>query len=587
MQPVDFTTIKGVCWELQQDWLPARLEQIYQRDRYTLALALRTLQGRGWLTLSWHPQAARLHMGDPPPRLPDTFAFSKQLLSQLKGLALCSIEPITPWERALDLQFAPRPQEPALWHLYVEIMGKHSNVILVNQANQIVTVAHQVGQGQTRIRPIQTGQPFSPPPPLQEAIPRLEESFEGWQEQVSLIPGPIAKMLLKTYRGVSSALARSLVQAAELDPQQPTTSLTETDWQRLFQVWQAWLQALATDSFQPTGTGDGYTVLGQLLSPQETQAYIPLLGGARGGSIQSVLNTYYTGQLNRQQFQQLRHQISQKLQNHLNKIRHKAQGFGQRLDQSRGADRYRLQGDLLMAHLHRWQPGMEEIQLTDFETEEPIAIALNPEKNGVQNAQALYKQHQKLKRARLAVEPLLAAVNQEVAYLEQIETSLGELPTYQESGDLLTLEEIRDELVEQGYLKLPDWRGRKGNPDSGTDFYQYRSPSGFELWVGRNNRQNDQLTFRVANDYDLWFHTQEIPGSHALLRLVPGSVPEDADLQYAANVTAYHSRARHSPQVPVIYTKPRHVYKPKGTPPGMVIYKQEQVIWGQPQAVME
>jgi predicted ribosome quality control (RQC) complex YloA/Tae2 family protein len=230
---------------------------------------------------------------------------------------------------------------------------------------------------------------------------------------------------------------------------------------------------------------------------------------------------------------------------------------------------------------------MEEIQLTDFETEEPIAIALNPEKNGVQNAQALYKQHQKLKRARLAVEPLLAAVNQEVAYLEQIETSLGELPTYQESGDLLTLEEIRDELVEQGYLKLPDWRGRKGNPDSGTDFYQYRSPSGFELWVGRNNRQNDQLTFRVANDYDLWFHTQEIPGSHALLRLVPGSVPEDADLQYAANVTAYHSRARHSPQVPVIYTKPRHVYKPKGTPPGMVIYKQEQVIWGQPQAVME
>jgi predicted ribosome quality control (RQC) complex YloA/Tae2 family protein len=112
---------------------------------------------------------------------------------------------------------------------------------------------------------------------------------------------------------------------------------------------------------------------------------------------------------------------------------------------------------------------------------------------------------------------------------------------------------------------------------------RYQSPSGYEILIGRNNRQNDFLTFRMAGDYDLWFHTQEIPGSHALLRLPAGSVPEEADLRAVADLAAYYSQARQSEQVPVVYTQPKHVYKPKGAKPGMAIYKQETVIWGRPQ----
>jgi predicted ribosome quality control (RQC) complex YloA/Tae2 family protein len=119
-----------------------------------------------------------------------------------------------------------------------------------------------------------------------------------------------------------------------------------------------------------------------------------------------------------------------------------------------------------------------------------------------------------------------------------------------------------------------------------TNFHRYRTPSGFEVLIGRNNRQNDQLTFRVAGDYDLWFHAQEIPGSHLLLRLEPGAVPEEADLRFAANLAAYYSRARQSDQVPVVYTEPKHVYKPKGAKPGIAIYKQERILWGQPQDVI-
>ena len=114
MQPVDYTTLTAACSEIRERWLPARIEQVYQRDRYTIALALRTLNQRGWLDICWHPQAARLCIGSPPPRTPDTFTFSQQLLHQLSGLALVASNPIAPWERVVDLQFARRPGEPAL-----------------------------------------------------------------------------------------------------------------------------------------------------------------------------------------------------------------------------------------------------------------------------------------------------------------------------------------------------------------------------------------------------------------------------------------------------------------------------------------
>ncbi|HEY9797538.1 MAG TPA: NFACT RNA binding domain-containing protein [Leptolyngbyaceae cyanobacterium] len=588
MQPVDFTTLTAACCELRSDWVPGRTEQVYQRDRYTIALALRTLKSRGWLTISWHPQAARICLGDPPPKTPDTFTFSDQLRHQLSGLALVAIDAIAPWERVLDLQFARRPGDPAIFHLYVEIMGKYSNVILTGADNLIVTAAHQVSNQQSSIRPIQTGQPYEPPPSLTGNFPSLSESPERWQERASLVPGALQRQLLKSYRGLSPALVRSMVQAANLDPDQPTESLTTSDWQKLFHRWQEWLQTLGIgelgvpspqspvpspqspvpNPFQPGWTDQGYTVLGWgMIKPAK--------------NLQSLLNNYYTAELNQQDFAQLRHQLSQKLGNILEKLRQKASTFTERLQQSDQADQYRQQADLLMAHLQNWEPGMKTITLLDFETSKPVTIPLNPEKNAVQNAQVLYKRHQKLKRARNAVEPLLKEVQAEIQYLEQVEASLTQLDAYKAPEDLQTLQEIREELIQQGYLDAPEQRSRDVRDVS--EPYRYQTPSGFELLIGRNNRQNDQLTFRTAGDYDLWFHTQEIAGSHVLMRLQAGTIPDEADLQFAADLAAHYSRGRQSEQVPVVYTEPKYVYKPKGAKPGMAIYKQERILWGRPQ----
>ncbi|NJK37393.1 MAG: fibronectin/fibrinogen-binding protein [Oscillatoriales cyanobacterium RM2_1_1] len=585
MQSVDLTTLLAACAELRAEWLPARLEQVYQRDRLTISLGLRTLHHRGWLDISWHPQGARMCIGDSPPRKPDTFTFSDQLRHQLNGLALVAISAISPWERVIDLQFAKRPGEEPLWHLYVEIMNKYSNVVLTESDNTIVTTAHQVSAQQSSVRPIQTGQSYEFPPSLTDPIPSLQESQASWQERVSLIPGALKRQLFKNYRGLSPALVTEMIQAAGLHPEQPTDSLNDADWAALFDRWQDWLRALERQDFSPHWTATGYGVI-PWHSTRFAPTPSPFPSQPSPQTIQELLNTYYTTHLNQQEFSQLRHQILQKLSSLLAKLRVKAAEFTRRLQQSQEAETHRTQADLLMAHLHQWQPGLQTLTLADFETGAPVTLTLNPEKNAVQNAQAYYKRHQKLKRARVAVEPLLNEVLTELHYLEQVEDSVTQIASYQTSDDLNTLEEIREELIQQGYLSSAEHQTQSNsNSDNNSEFYCYKTPSGFELWIGRNNKQNDRLTFKVAGAYDLWFHTQEIPGSHLLLRLNAGETPEDLDLQFAANLAAYYSRARQSDQAPVVYTQPKHIYKPKGAKPGMVIYKHETVIWGYPQRI--
>lgn len=574
MQPVDITTLRAVCDELAVEWLPARCEQVVQTDRNTVCLGLRTFDRRGWLTISWHPQAARIHIGAAPPKRPDTFTFSQQLKHQFSGLALTKIDFLAPWERAIDLQFARRPDEAAEWHLYVEIMGKYSNVLLTNSHQEIVTAAHQVNEQQSSVRTIRTGGRYQPPPTIVGTLPRLDEPFTDWQERISLVPGKLSKMMVKSYSGLSTALAKQLSRAAQLEPTQPTDSLVADDWQRLYVQWQRWLQCLEKNDFQPALTLQGYTVLGWAGEPVAE-------------SIQQLLDTYYTNQLNQQIFSQLHHRLTQKTKNLTGKLRQKAANFHQRLDDSDQAERYRIKADLLMAYLHEWTPGMSSIQLQDFESGDPVTLELNPEKNAVQNAQAFYKRHQKLRRTRDAVMPLLEEVEAELHYLEQVEAALSQTAVYRDPDDLSALEEIRDELVQQSYVDDPYQRQTKqsgrGRSEKLPNFYKCQTPDGTEVWVGRNNNQNEALSFKAANDYDLWLHTQEIPGSHVLLRLEPGAEASDNDLAFAANVAAWFSRARQSEQVPVVYTKPKHVYKPKGARPGMVIYKHEQVLWGQPQ----
>lgn len=603
MQPADLTTLVALTHELDQAYVPARLEQVHQSDRHTLHLQLRTLEKKQWLLLSWHPQAARLHLCEPPLKNPDTFTFSQQILHQVAGFALVGVQLTSQWERVIDLQFAKRPDDEVQWHLYLEVMGKYSNAILVKANGEIVTAAHQVSSKQSRVRPIQTGDRYELPPALLEAIPNLNESFDSWRDRLILIPKEIKRNLVSNYRGVSSSLVRSLLAIADLEGDKNVADLTLLEWEALHRAWQIWLTCIDKKKFFPHLEGKGYALTPSPKEGEGDKSLAPLLPlwekglGDEGKPLPSVndfCDRYYSQQTGQIAFQQLHQQISQAIHNQLAKLTIKEHEFLERLKLSTQADEFKNKADLLMAHLHLWKIGMKAIALTDFHSNTSVAIPLDPTLNAPQNAQSFYKKHQKQKRAALAIAPLLESVQQEIAYLEQVSTAVSLL----EQSELSALQEIRAELTQQGYLKVTaEYAPRaknisksanksnskqKNKQDEVPNCRRFTTPNGFEIWVGRNNYQNDLISFRIAGEYDLWLHAQEISGSHVLLRLPAGAIADEQDLQIAANYAAYYSRASQSDQVPVVCTTPKYVFKPKGAKPGMVVYTHEKIIWGQP-----
>jgi predicted ribosome quality control (RQC) complex YloA/Tae2 family protein len=398
---------------------------------------------------------------------------------------------------------------------------------------------------------------------------------------------------------------RSLLNIAHVQGDRLVTDLTLDDWQALYAAWQLWLTCLEQQQFNPHLEVKGYGLIDKLPNSKN-----PLI-------VNNFCDRYYSQQTAQVAFQQLHQQLSQAIQNQLTKLNIKQTEFLERLKLAALADDFKNKADLLMANSQLWRVGMTEIQLPDFHSNKLMAIALDPTQNAIQNAQSLYKKHQKQKRAVLAIAPLLEAVQQEIAYLEQVATAVNLL----EQSDLAALQEIRLELGQQGYLKIAEEytpkhksanglsknplknsaknqtpnKGRsnkshkpkmpKSKQEDSPNCHQFLTPNGFEVLVGRNNYQNDLLSFRIAGEYDLWLHAQEISGSHVLLRLPAGAIAEDIDLQTAADYAAYYSRARLSDRVPVVCTMPRYVFKPKGAKPGMVVYTHEKIIWGQPTAI--
>jgi predicted ribosome quality control (RQC) complex YloA/Tae2 family protein len=399
---------------------------------------------------------------------------------------------------------------------------------------------------------------------------------------------------------------RSLIAIADLDGDKNVADLTLSEWEALYQAWKIWLTSIEQKQFYPHLESKGYSLTPSLShdsSPsiplkKEEEDNSPTFLRRAGGDLKLLLSVndfcdrYYSQQTGKVAFQQLHQQISQAIQNQLAKLNIKETEFLDRLKLSTQADDFKDKADLLMAHLHLWEIGMKEIKLIDFHSEASVIIPLDPTLNAAQNAQSFYKKHQKQKRAAIAISPLLESVQQEIAYLEQVSTAVSLL----EQSELPALQEIRAELAQQSYLKVtaeyaprPKTNTKGGKNKSNRtkqeeipDCHRFTTPNGFEVWVGRNNYQNDLISFRIAGEYDLWLHAQEISGSHVLLRLPAGAIADEQDLQSAANYAAYYSRARQSDQVPVVCTVPKYVFKPKGAKPGMVVYTHEKIIWGQP-----
>ena len=549
---MDLTSLRAVLNELQPLLVPSRFEKAQQADSHTLQLGFRTLKQRLWLELSWLAEAPRLLAIEPPPRHGDGSTLAQQLQHGLGGLALVSLQQPS-WERVVELGFAARPGEAIQRWLVLELMGRHSNLFLLDAQRRVVAAARQVRQQQSRLRPIGTGDPYSPPPPLQGQPPELDEPFERWQAQLTLLPLPLRKALPSAYQGISPALALQLTgdspEQSEAWLAQPVDTLTPEQWQALWDRWQGWLQALAQPRFayspgrccayrcwQDTGTATG-------AAPE------PL-------AINQALAAYHHQRLGSRQVLQRQHQLRQRLEHQLQRERTQMEHQQQLLDQVEGSDQLQQQADALLC-------------------------LPQPSRDQVAQAQALYKRARKLRRSVAAITPRLEQHRQRI---QQLDTSLIFLEQGPQDSHIAALEHLQTleeeciSLQEQGRPNRS--QRRQQNSDTPTPL-ELASPSGLRLQVGRNHRQNEWISLRQARRGDLWFHAQECPGSHVVLKGSEG-LSAEVDLQAAADLAAHFSRARGNSRVAVVMVPCEELQRIPGAAPGTVRHRGGAVIWAEP-----
>jgi predicted ribosome quality control (RQC) complex YloA/Tae2 family protein len=553
LQPIDATTLRALVAELRRVLVPSRFEKAQQPDGQTLQLALRHLGGVQWLELSWLAEAPRLLAIPPPPRQGEGSTLASQVQHALRGLALVAIHQ-EGWERVVSLAFAPRPGEPPRRHLVLELMGRHSNAFLLNADQEVIALARQVRPAQSRWRPIGTGDPYTAPPALRGEVPRSSEPCERWQRRLLTVPQPLGEALLDTYQGLSPALVRQLLAAPleggeALPAELPVGQLDPEQWQRLWRCWQAWLTAVEQERFSLRWDAPGSyrcwdTSAGVHPSPPDPLA----LHGALAAVTRAWLDS-------------------------------------RQLERRRDALGHRLEG---LKERERRQMGEQEALLeaaADSDTPQRQADALlclpTPTREQIQDAQTLYKQARKKRRSVAAIQPRLEAHRQRLAWLEEAMVYVDQAD---QADQLAALEEDLVALEPRSRPVAPRAKHPRARADSlaaEPHPLELRSPSGLCLQVGRNHRQNEWISLRQARRGDLWFHAQEMPGSHVVLKASAGAA-EEADLAAAADLAAHFSRGRGNARVPVVMVPVEALQRLPGAEAGTVRHRGGQILWGQP-----
>ena len=546
---MDVTTLRAVLAEWRPLLLPSRFEKAQQASPQALQIGLRSLSGSHWLELSWQAEAARLHTIPPPPRQGDGSTLAQQLQHGLRGLALIDIQQ-QGWERVVELGFARRPGEPVLRWLVVELMGRHSNLLLLDADRQVVALARQVKPQQSRLRPIGTGDPYQPPPPLAGEPPRLEESFASWQRRLRLLPLPLQQALRDAYQGISPALLRQLLPCGwgEL----AVDSISPEQWQQLWQGWRQWLEAVQMGRFSWQLEPAGYRCWAG--SSGDTPAANPAL------AINQGLAAYFSEHLGAQLLMQQRQQLQHRLQATVERESRQASEQQGLLDAVPEGEALQRRADALLSQLQ-------------------------PSRKCIEEAQKLYKTARKRRRSVAAITPRLELHRQRLASLEASLTYLEQADSLEQVGSLAA--ELEALLAERGQRKSAGGRQsrRAGAIEGVPQPLELHTASGLPIQIGRNHRQNEWIAFRQARRGDLWFHAQELPGSHVVLKSSE-RMASDADLQAAADLAAHYSRGRGNGRVPVVMVPTEELQRIPGAAPGTVRHRGGTVLWGEPQRAL-
>lgn len=558
----------------------ARIDKIHQPSREELVIALRSRQGSYKLYLSSRANSPRVHLTGRVPENPASPPmFCMLLRKRLTGGRLMDIRQ-PGLERALYFDFDCVSELGDLIRLTlaVEIMGRHSNIILVGPDGLVLDAIKRVDWDMSSVRPILPGLPYAPPPLPAGRIDLSSGTPDDLLRAVERGPdGPLSKAILGVSQGLSPLICREMAYYATRGVDGPVSALTAEQKDRLL------FFANRLKTIIDTGEGAVPYLLEKNGAPLDF-SFLPItqyglsVVGREVTSFSALLDSFYADKDDAERMKQRSHDILKLLANQSDRITRKLQNQREELSRSEKREQSRLYGDLINANLHAIPKGARQAELINYYDPAcaTTVVPLDPALSAAANAQKYYKQYRKAQTAERMLTEQIAAGEQELIYIDSVFDALSRAQSFRE------LSELREELAAGGYLRRT---GGRQKPPPPTKPMEFVSDDGFLILVGRNNLQNDRLTTKMARGSDIWMHTKNIPGSHVIV-VTEGKNPPDRTLEQAAILAALHSRAAQSKQVPVDYTPVKFVRKPNGSKPGMVIYTTNQTAYVDPDPVL-
>ncbi|SMB93303.1 Predicted component of the ribosome quality control (RQC) complex, YloA/Tae2 family, contains fibronectin-binding (FbpA) and DUF814 domains [Desulfonispora thiosulfatigenes DSM 11270] len=570
---LDGILINSLTHELNHLLTTGRVDKIHQPDKNTVIISIRKPNKSFKLLVSNHPQTTRFHITDKTRSNPSTPPlFCMVLRKHLEGARLLEIKQ-DGLERVVSFTFEIIDElgEKAKRVLIGEFMGKHSNIILYNpETGLIIDSIKRLTTSTTSYREVLPGYEYVSPPPQNKKLPTDLSEQDLIKAFLDLSPETtITKALINTISGFSPQTAREISIRSNLDPNTGLEFLGQYEYSKLFQSI-TWLkEILDTHNFKPTIVFDNDIPiafapfeLNQFASSE--QRTLP--------SMSNLLETYIGQKEDKNVLSQKVLDLQKIVKRELDRCGKKLNLQYEKISDGKVCEKYKIWGELLTANLYQIKQGDKAIVPNFYsEQQELIEIPLDPHLTPNENAQKYFNKYTKAKIGAEKSKEQADIVNKEVDYLETIAHSL------QKADNLIDLQEIRIEMEEESYLK------KKISKKKEKAFKQNAPLSliidDFQVYFGKNNKQNDYVTFKIGRSLDTWLHTKDIPGSHVIIKNPENKEIPAHVLETSAEIAAYFSKARNSSQVPVDYTLVKHVKKPNGVKPGMVIYENQKTIY--------
>ena len=570
--PFDGVVVKCLLNELSDTIIGGRIEKIYQPEQDEIIINLRSKGQNLKLLLSANASYPRIHLTEHAKENPSNPpVFCMLLRKHLSGGKITEIE-FHDFERIISIHIESISELGDITpkKLIIEIMGKHSNIILVNSENKIIDSIKHVDSDISRVREVMPARPYTFPPKQDKISPQLLDASHFIEQAKNHGNVCISNYLLKNIKGFSPLLCEEICFRAGIDGKATISSISDDILLSLKHVLEEIISIITNSEFSPCIIWSSESREKPLdfhaikMSQYETMDFFK--------SISILLDSFYTARDNINRLNQKKADLVKVLNNSIARCNKKISIHQDKLREVANRDKYKLYGELITANIYCIPKNSKKATLLNYysENNEYIVVPLDENLLPQDNAQRYFKKYTKAKTASIYTQEQLKEAFNELEYLESVLQSLDT------ADSLKDIEEIRQELVDGGYLKSR--RKKPGRKKSETfQPHVYKSSDGLYIYVGKNNAQNDILTLKLSSSNDIWLHTKNIPGSHVIIKKGKDDIP-DSTLFQAALLAAYHSKARNSSHVEVDYTQVRNVKKPSGAKPGMVIYNNYKTI---------